>query len=603
MKLLMATRLRPALALAALLLAPAARAEGLAEELGAAVKDGAVHVTIALDDGRMPIGYGYALEARGRPLLVLDAAARDGRVFTFCANVPAGTLVLRGSGLRPDIRIDELAVGEDGAVATARFRGEGFWSRLVLSLVSGLGRKAIGKLRFHTEIGELLRGDLLVAEERAAPAAPAAPPPETQTREPSRTSAFLRLVDFVRVENSSIAAFPGKTLAFGDAFRLETGNGAPVRLVLSEAVYRPEAASGVSAYRAEGTLDGAFGKGELLWDADRVVFAGGSLESGRFLFEDGFTSRSEIGASRLALELTSGRFRLPSGILVELDAPSRFAARELTLGAGGIRAFVDLDLTGKTGEIARQGSRIELTDAHITSAGLRLANGRADGDVSLAFEYRLVHPFAVSYPVPELTPRRVDLEFRGPFRADLHLAAVGAGSEDAVTGRYVFSVNWAPIERAAFEAIRARWVQDVTTLHKVSFEIEPERFAPCGEECFLARFRFVAAKVGSKRLSMRCAPEGRATLVLDKEAKAFVLKDVKTEPHCEGLLGKLVNLVAPLFARTYDDMVIFRMPEGLPFTIERVRGEADELEISGSVVWREEPPGPPQSGGGPPAKR
>ncbi|HKC24427.1 MAG TPA: hypothetical protein VKF32_06775, partial [Thermoanaerobaculia bacterium] len=575
---------------------------------GAALKDGALHVEIALDDGRMPIGFGYALEARGRPLLALDAAAREGRVRAFCASVPAGSLVLRGSGLRPDIRIDELAIGDDGAVSSATFRGVGFWSRLVLSLLGGLGRKEIGKLRFHTDLKELMRGDLLVVDEKAAAktkkAPPAAAPPaEPRPEEPSLTSAFLRLVDHVRIEDSRVTAFPGKELAFGDAFRLETGSGEPVSLVLNEVTYRPEAASGVSAYRAEGTLDGAFGKGELLWEADRVVFASGSLQDGRFLFEDGFASRSELGASRLALELTSGRFRLPSGILVELAAPSRFAARELALGAGGVRALVDLDLTGKTGEIARQGSRIELTDAHVTTAGLRLANGRADGDVSLAFDYRLVHPLAVSYPMPEVNPRRVDLEFRGPFRADLHLSRVGAGSQDAVTGRYVFSVNWAPIERAAFEAIRARWVQDVTTLHKVSFEIEPVRFAPCGEECFLARFRFVAAKVGSKRISMRCAPEGRATLVLDKEAKAFVLKGVKTEPHCEGLLGKLVNLVAPLFAKTYDDMVLFRMPEGLPFTIERVRGEADELEISGSVVWREEPPSPAQSGGGPPANR
>ncbi|WP_217551140.1 hypothetical protein, partial [Pantoea sp. GbtcB22] len=81
------------------------------------------------------------------------------------------------------------------------------------------------------------------------------------------------------------------------------------------------------------------------------------------------------------------------------------------------------------------------------------------------------------YPVPELEPRRVDLEFKGPFRADLHLAGVGEGDRDAVTGTYVFSVDWPPVEKAAFEAIRAAWVQDVKALRKVRFDIEPVRFA------------------------------------------------------------------------------------------------------------------------------
>ena len=94
-------------------------------------------------------------------------------------------------------------------------------------------------------------------------------------------------------------------------------------------------------------------------------------------------------------------------------------------------------------------------------------------------------------------------------------------------------------------------------------------------------------KVGSKKLAIHCAPQGQATLVLDKEARAFVLKGVKTEPKCEGLLGKLVNLVAPLLTKTYEDMVLFKLPDDMPFTIEKVRGEGDELRISGAVAWRE----------------
>jgi hypothetical protein len=326
----------------------------------------------------------------------------------------------------------------------------------------------------------------------------------------------------------------------------------------------------------------------MLWEKDRVAFSGGRVEGARFLVEDGAASVNEVSASGLSLDLTSGRFPLASGIVVDLDAPSRFAARELAVDAKGVRCVLDLDLLGKTGEIVRQGSRLALKSAHVTSTGLRIDGTNAEGDVSLSFDYRLVHSLAVKYPVPELQERRVDLEFLGPFRADFHVGREGGAL--AVTGRYVFSVNWPPIEKAAFEAIRARWTQDVTALRKVRFDIEPVRFAPCGEECFLAQFRFDAVKVGSKRLSLKCAPEGQASLVLDKDAKAFLLKGVKTEPKCQGLLGKLVNLVAPLFAKTYDDMVLFKLPEDVPFTIEKVRGKDDQLEIAGAISWKEETP-------------
>jgi hypothetical protein len=585
--------LAAALGLLSLFAAPGRADDDIRGQLADAVMDGALHVAIALDDGRAPLGYGYALETSGRPVLALEASARAGKITAFCARVPAGGFVLRGAGLRPDIRIEEIEIGDDGSVRAARYRGDGGWSRFVLGLASGLAKKALARLRFRTEIAALMRGDLLVpAEEPKKPAAPPAttapsPAPEASAPpSPSRSDAFLALVDHVRVEDSTVTAFGARPLAFGDALHLTTGSGAPLRVRIDEAVYRPETKTGVSAYRVTGGLDGTFAGGAMRWGTDRLTFTGGSVEGARFLVEDGFASANEVAASRLALDLSSGRFELPTGIRVDVAAPSRFAARDVAITAAGTRALVDLDLRGETGEIAREGSRLTLASAHVTTSGLKISQGRVDGDVALAFDYRLVYPFAVKYPVPELQPRKVDLEFKGPFRADLHLAAVGEGDRDAVTGTYVFSVDWPPVEKAAFEAIRAAWVQDVKALNKVRFDIEPVRFAPCGEECFLAQFRFAAVKVGSKRLTLKCAPEGQASLVLDKETRTFKLTGVKTEPKCEGLLGKLVGLVAPLFAKTYDDLVLFQMPEGLPFTIDRVRSKGGELEISGGLAWR-----------------
>jgi hypothetical protein len=49
-----------------------------------------------------------------------------------------------------------------------------------------------------------------------------------------------------------------------------------------------------------------------------------------------------------------------------------------------------------------------------------------------------------------------------------------------------------------------------------------------------------------------------------------------------------VNLVAPLLTKTYDDMVIFKLPEDVPFTIDKVRSKGDELEIAGAILWRDD---------------
>jgi hypothetical protein len=212
------------------------------------------------------------------------------------------------------------------------------------------------------------------------------------------------------------------------------------------------------------------------------------------------------------------------------------------------------------------------------------------------FTYRLVHPFAVNYPVPELAARTVSLTFEGPMALRLALDDLGAGDEGVVSGTYAFEVPWAPIERAAFEVARARWTQDVAVVVKrVRFEVDPQEFRPCGEACFGAKFRLLAQKLSAKGtalISEKCSPEFQAAIVVDKKARSFVLKGLKVRPHCEGAGGWVVNFLAPFFTKSYEDMTLFKMPAGLPFTIETVKATDSTMKIAGAVQWGAGPADP-----------
>src|SRR5262249_21633547 len=151
---------------------------------------------------------------------------------------------------------------------------------------------------------------------------------------------------------------------------------------------------------------------------------------------------------------------------------------------GTYSGLVSAELTGKVGSIERAGSTVSATNVTLRAPSLAVADGKATGDVELAFDYRVDYPLSVPYPIPELAARRVQLVFSGPFSTKLHLEAAGADS-GAVTGDYSFKVPWPPIEQAALEVLRARWLQDAPVIKKVNIEIEPRRFAPCGETCIL----------------------------------------------------------------------------------------------------------------------
>ncbi len=95
------------------------------------------------------------------------------------------------------------------------------------------------------------------------------------------------------------------------------------------------------------------------------------------------------------------------------------------------------------------------------------------------------------------------------------------------------------------------------------------------------------AEVLASLFRQSCEPGGKADLFIDKEARAAILRNVRVETHCEkGIVGWVVNLIAPLLAKTYSDPVLFRMPAGLPLTVESVRGDMEWIEIGGQIDWK-----------------
>ncbi len=558
----------------------------------------------------------------GSPVARLVVEAEEGHVSNLGIRVENGTLVLLGRGLRPNIVLEEVRADGTGHITTARFRGRGCGA-LIVGLFRGMALKAIRKMTFHTELARLLRGELIAGPEKSEaagsgsgaqgpPAQGAHPAPRTQakdkdTRESKDAasgsgagSGFLSLVREIRVTESRLSAFSGRRLSFGEFLAFDIANtgdaeGAPeaFAIALEELVYRPSTTGSASEFLAKGRIDGVLANGELVFEGDRAAFSTGSLVNARFATETTPAGRVEtsVTASRLSLRLSSGRLRLPGGVRVALADGSDFAVEDLSVApAGDVSGLFDFSLRGETGEIERQGSVLSLRRALVKAKGLALKGGRATGGVDLAFDYSVVYPFEVKYPMPEIPNRRVDLNFGGSMNAALRLDSVGKDS-GSVAGRYAFRIPWAPVEEAAREVLKARWTQDFKGVVKqVSFNLEPTRFGPCGEACFLVRLKISAEKAKSRFLHQNCEPEGRAHLVIDKGARAFRISGLKVETHCEGLFGKLLNLIAPLLAKTYEDIELFRVPDGLPFTVEDVKSGNDWIEATGQLNWEPLPP-------------
>ncbi len=571
----------------------------LLDQLGDAVDAGDVSVELDLLPGRQPVNPGWDLEVAGTPRAVIAAKASAGKITKFDLRVEGGDVVLVGHGLMPAIVLQEIGVDENGVVSAAKFHGRGF-GRLVVAIFRGPALKIVRKMKFHTDLPSLFRGDLIVREAapqpsgsraRAGSEPPASAPPGAEPSKPA--GSFLDLVGTIRFHDSSLSALPRKRLSFGSFCSFQTASagegGTPLSIRLDSGEYRRERDGNPSGLDLDARLDGNLEDGSMQFGADRVAFRRGRFDSATVQVRSGAPGeQTAIAAARLELELTSGRFVVPGGVAVSVAAPSRFSARDLKVEPdGAMSGTVDLDLSGETGEFATSQARVALRHFHVASKGLVFQRGKATGDVALGFDYRLEYPMVIRYPVPELSERRVPLVFAGPLAARLHVAGAGAGGGGTVEGSYSFKVPWPPIEKAVLEVLRAKWTQDVSPIREVDFTIEPMRFTPCGGSCFLSKFRIIAEKGSAAHRLFRqvCEPEGKADLFIDPAARSFQLRKVVVETHCEGVLGWFANRIAPFFAKSYDDVTLFRIPDDVPFSIDTVRSGVDWLEISGGIDW------------------
>ncbi len=579
----------------------------LLDQLGGVVESGKLNVEIDLLDGRVPAAPGWTVETKGSPLARIAAEAAQGKVQRLHIGVAnAGKLLVDGKGLRPKVYIESLAFEGGKGITEAKFRGKGIW-RPIVAIFRGLAMSSLRKLEFRTDIPSVLRGEIFGA--KAAPdkkpgAAPAAPSPApvagaaTPTLVPGPS--FMDLVREVRVKDSELIAFAGKPLGLGEMVQFQTASasksGTPLRVSIDGATFQPGHGGAPAHIDVAGRLDGEIENGAVAFGGSRSTFSHGELQGGtyRVRSQEAGGYQTEIGARLFALDLTSGEFHVPGGPHVFVDPPSHVGFRDLKVEPDGrFSGLFDADLLGKVGRLARGGSLVSASDIHLRTQGTRVINGRANGDVDLEFTYRVDYAMTVRYPVKQIGDRQVSLVFQGPFATQLHLENAGGADEGTVTGTYSFKVPWPPIEQAALVVLRAKWSQDIpAVMRKVEFDIEPRRFAPCGETCFLVDLGVTAEKKKGKKSLFRqiCEPEGKAELVVDAPSRSFLIKNIRIETRCKGIVGWVINFISPLLTKTYTDMTLFKMPDNLPFTIEKVGSGANWLAIAGKVEWKSDAP-------------
>ncbi len=556
---------------------PAPDPRALLDQIAGCVDRGKLNLEIDLAAGRVPAAPGWTVEAIGAPKATLAADAAEGQVRRLDFAVTEGQLLMVGKGLRPRVFIESIHFEEGKGITEARFRGRGIW-RPILGIFRGLAMSVLRKLHLRTDVPSVARGEVLGSKTEAASGA-----------------TFLDLVREVRIHDSEFAAFGGRPLDFGEMVEFKTASqpkaGKPLRIAVDEGVFRPARSDQRAQLTISGRLDGEVENGSVAFVGGRSTFSHGELKDGAFQVRSGDDGKfqTEISAGAFALDLTSGEFRLPGGPKIGVEAPSHFTVRDLRVRPDGTYSgIVNAELFGKTGVIDRGGTLVSARNFKLRTYGATVVNGRATGDVELGFDYRMDYLLVVHYPVPEIGERRVPLVFQGPFASKLHLKDAGSGDEGVATGEYQFKVPWPPIETAAFEVLRAKWSQDIpAVMRKVDFVIEPRRFGPCGGSCFLLDLAVTVEKKKVKGRLFRqiCNTEGKADLVVDAPSRRFVLRNVRIEPRCKGVVGWVVNILGPLLTTTYTDVTLFQMPEDLPFTIESVDSGTDWLAISGKVAW------------------
>ena len=565
------------------------------DNIGRLVKDGKLKVQTDLLAGSVPAIPKYTLEVQGNPTASISADAVNGEVTKMHFGVANGKLVVRGQGLRPKVAIEELDFEQPKGVTTMKFHGLGIWKPIV-AVFGGIARSAVRKMQFRTDIPSILKGEVMGGKRETPVAGAPVPTPTPVPGAPPATPppSFMTLVREVRIDEMELSAFEGRPVNLRPFVSFQTAtntaSGDAMKISISKGVFRPGRDGGPSYVEFDGRLDGEIANGEMEFQQNRCVIAKGRLVDAEFQARTSDAGKLEtaLTAQQLAFELASGSFVVPGGMGVALDSGSTFDVTSVKVTSDGhFSGVAKLDLAGKTGELSRKGATISASDIKLTTPGLTIVDGRATGPLEISFDYQLEYPFVVKYPIDEIPEKKLMLDFHGPFAAALQLKDAG-GDDGEVTGTYVFKAPWEPIEQAALAALEAKWRQDLA-IKNIDFAIAAKTFRPCGESCFTLSMEITAEKRSQNRLkklfSQFCAPVTSASLVVDKEARAFLLRDVKVETHCKGLVGWVINFIAPLLTKTYTDLKLFQMPPDLPLTIDSVRGGARVVEIAGTVDW------------------
>jgi hypothetical protein len=594
-------------------MAPLPSTSQMLENIGKLVKDGHMAIEADLRQGSMPVIPKYTLEVQGAPKTSVAVEAVDGKVTHMKFAVENGQLAVRGSGLRPKVAIESLEFQDPNGITVLTFHGLGIWKPIV-AIFGGIARSAVAKLHLNTDVPSVLKGEIFGAKKPTpAPGAPppsptpvpAAPPPGGPP--PAPTPSFMDLIREVRINEMVVTAYGGRRMNLRPFVAFDTAakpSGEAMKVSIDKGIFRPGHDGAPNYVEIDGRLDGEIENGEMEFQANRVTIAKGEIRKAEFQGKTGEDGKiaSTLAAGRLFFELSSGNFVVPGGMGVGLDSGSKFEVDQLKVtSAGKFSGVAKLDLAGKTGELSRQGATISASNIHLKTRGLKVVDGRATGPLEINFDYQLEYPFVVKYPIKEIPEKKLDLDFHGPFAATLSLKDAGADGGE-VTGNYVFKAPWDPIEQAALVALAAKWQQDLAVKH-IDFTITPKMFRPCGESCFTLGIEVTAEKRSAtnrlkKLFSQYCAPVGKANLFIDKPERAFVLKDIKIETHCKGVLGWFVNFLTPLLTKTYGDMKLFQMPPSVPLTVDLVRGGAHLVEIGGSIDWtasKGKPEVPPES--------
>jgi hypothetical protein len=585
---------------------PAATVGGMLDTLGALVKDGHIDVEADLLAGSVPAIPKYTLEVEGTPRTSVTAEAVDGVITKMHFGVDHGRLIVRGRGLRPKVSIESLEFESPKGITDLKFKGLGIW-RPIVAIFGGIARSAVRKLELRTDVPSVLKGEILGGKKPAAtPAAAPAPTPVPSEAPatgapPAPTTGFTDLVREVRINRITLTAFPDRPMALRPFIAFRTAahpeSGDAVRIDIEKGVLRPGRDGAANYVEFSGHLDGEIQDGEMQFEQNTCVVSKGRLKGGAYQAKTGEDGKlvTAFSADSLFFALASGKFVVPGGMGVEVDQGSTFEVDQVKVtSAGRFSGVAKLDLAGKTGALSRKGATISASNIHVRTPGLTVVDGKATGPLELAFDYQLDYPFVVKYPIEQIAEKKLMLDFHGPFAATLALKDAG-GDEGEVTGTYVFKAPWDPIEQAALVALAAKWQQDLA-IKNIDFAIVPKQFRPCGETCFTLSIEITAEKRSQNRLkklfSQYCAPIASANLVVDKEARAFILKDVKVETHCKGVVGFFINFLTPFLTKTYSEMKLFQMPPGLPLTIDSVRGGAHVVEIGGRIDWEAGGPKP-----------